>query len=172
MVTAGVLAAGACAPPKAATPPPAPATAPSAEDDPPPPPLVSLPPATVMTACVVRDGAFTQAAFEYHPATGDSTVNGRLFREVFPVTAEHARDAAWYVNHEPITFKGRRYVKYGLPRVLGSADVVPAGSYRGVAVFVETGENPDRPDIIYLVVDPRCEFQSYHGAETGGAVRG
>lgn len=124
------------------------------------------------SACVVQNGRMVVVHFDYYPATGDSTVNGRPFREVYPVTAEHAASAQWYANNEPIMFARRQWVKYGLPRVLGTSDVVPAGNYRGVTVFVEAGTDPARPEYLYVVVNPRCEFQTYTGPGKVGAVRG
>ncbi|HSU16918.1 hypothetical protein [Longimicrobium sp.] len=78
----------------------------------------------------------------------------------------------WFVNSEPVTFNGRRYVKYGLPRVLGASDVASVGSYRGVSVFAEPSADRMRPEVIYLPTSPRCEFQAYQVEVKAGAVRG
>ncbi|HEU4558942.1 MAG TPA: hypothetical protein VFS20_13875 [Longimicrobium sp.] len=169
LMAAAVLAASACAP-GAAVPPPAPPAEDRGPPSPPPPAPVAAP--VQARTCVVRGGAFTEAIFHYDPATGDSTVNSRLFREVYPIGAEHALVAPWYFNNEPITFRGRRFVKYGLPRVLGSAEAVAAGDHQGVPAFVEPGDDPVRPQVLYLLVDPRCEFQTYLGPDLEGGVRG
>lgn len=112
--------------------------------------------------CVIRGDEMALVDMDYDPATGDSTYHGQPFSEAFPVTASFARNAEWHVNNEPITYRGRRYVKYGLPRVLAPGDVVRDGDVRGVPAFVE----PPAPrigvtDVIYLPVKPTCEFQPY-----------
>ncbi|HEU4557412.1 MAG TPA: hypothetical protein VFS20_06160, partial [Longimicrobium sp.] len=67
-----------------------------------------------LLACVVQNGRMAVVKLDYNPVTGDSLLNGRVFREVYPITAEHAVSAAWYANNEPITFAGRQWFKYGL----------------------------------------------------------
>jgi hypothetical protein len=52
-------------------------------------------------------------------------------------------------------------VKYALPRILGTTDVVPISRFRGVMVFVEPGMDPRRPEVIYLPTRPGCEFHPY-----------
>ncbi|HEX9935811.1 MAG TPA: hypothetical protein VGB15_01765 [Longimicrobium sp.] len=169
MVLPGAFTAAGCggAPP---APPPPPAPEPVAPAAPAPPTALGYP--ETISACVLRNGRMEVQTVRYDIATGDSTINGRQFHEAFPVTAEHAASARWYAGHEPITFAGRRFVKYGLPRLFSPDEVVSAGTYRGVTVFVETGVDPARPEVVYLAVTPRCELQPYHGSETGGAVRG
>ena len=168
-VAAGALTASACATP-APEPPPAPPPAPT-------PGIVISPRSPVptledITACLVRNGRMEMTPAHFYPVTGDTTVNGRQFRDVYPVTAEHAASAAWYVDNEPVPFAGRRFVKYGLPRALAPTDLIPAGTFRGVALFTSAGSDPADPDVIYLPVNPWCEFQPYQGHRSSGAVRG
>jgi hypothetical protein len=68
--------------------------------------------------------------------------------------------ASWFINHSPVVFKGRKYAKYGLPRVLNSTDVVPIGKYKKVGVFAEP-KSKKTPEVIYLLVREGCEFQPY-----------
>ncbi|HEU4558940.1 MAG TPA: hypothetical protein VFS20_13865 [Longimicrobium sp.] len=170
MLAAIVLAAsGACASQRPAdtAPPPAP---PLAEAVSRPGSIPGHPHASV-TLCVVRNGRMEEVPAD--ATTGDTIVNGRPVREAFPVTAEHAAAAPWFVNNEPITFRGRRYVRYALPRTLGPADVVPVGTYQGVTVFAEPGFEDARVfEVLFLPVTPDCQFQAYQTGETGGAVRG
>ena len=84
--------------------------------------------------------------------------------------AAYAANKGWYINNEPITFNGRRYVKYGLPRVLGVTEVARAGAYEGVSVFSKGGSM--RADVIYIPVRPGCEFQPYQTDVKTGGVRG
>lgn len=170
MVLPGAFAAAGCGGAPPAPPPPPEPVAPAAPAAVAPPTALGYP--YDISACVLRNGRMELQTVRYDVATGDTTINGRQFHEAFPVTAEHAASAAWYASHEPITFAGRRFLKYGLPRLFSPGEVVPAGSYRGVTVFVETGVDPARPEVVYLAVNPRCELQPYHGSETGGAVRG
>lgn len=72
----------------------------------------------------------------------------------------HGRSRSWYVNNEPITVRGRGYVKYGLPRVLGLDEVVWFAEHDGLAVAAEAGV--PRPEVVYVLVDPAgCGFQPY-----------
>jgi hypothetical protein len=95
----------------------------------------------------------------YIESTSDTIVQGRYFADVYPVTAAFARNAEWYASNEPVTYTTHRYVKYGLPRILGPGDVVHVGDFRGVPVFAEPSVGGD--EVIYLPVQPRCEFQTY-----------
>ena len=89
-----------------------------------------------------------------------------------PPGPDYATNAMWFIDNEPITFNGRRYVKYGLPRVVGVAEVSRVGAYRGVSLFAETGAAADRPEALYVPVRPGCEFQVYLGDLKAGGVRG
>lgn len=119
----------------------------------------------MINVCVLQNGQLSNVQAQYNPATGDTT-------GVPMVTEGYAANATWYINNEPVTFNGRRYVKYGLPRVLGVTEVSSAGTYQGVPVFAETGANMQRPDVIYVPVRTGCEFQPYQVEVKAGAVRG
>jgi hypothetical protein len=155
---------------------------------PPPPPPVELPPvitppqpeqpvvAPVITTsdiqvCVLQDGNLTNTTATYNTATGDTTVNGTRFSEAFPVTGQYAANASWFINNQPITFNGTRYVKYGLPRVLGVSEVSRVGEFQGVSLFAETGMT-GRPEVVYVLVRPGCEFQPYNIETKASGVRG
>lgn len=124
-----------------------------------------------ISICVVREGQLVRIPVSYDPATGDTTVLGRRFSDLYPPDSAYAVSHRWYAEREPILYRGRRYVKYGLPRVLGESEVEPSGSVAGVVVFVEPGQRRI-PDVIYLPVRPGCEFQPYEGGNHGAAVRG
>jgi hypothetical protein len=121
--------------------------------------------------CVVENGALREVAAAYNTATGDTTVNGRAFAQAYPGTTGYAAGATWFINNEPITVMGRRYVKYGLPRVLGVNEVSRMGDYMGVPVFAEAGAT-GATEVIYLPVRPGCEFQPYQVDVKVGGVRG
>jgi hypothetical protein len=84
--------------------------------------------------------------------------------------AQYAANATWFINNEPVMFQNRRFVKYGLPRVLGVSDVTRVGEFQGVSLFAETGQT--RPDVVYVPVRPGCEFQPYQVEVKTGSVRG
>ncbi|HEX9936671.1 MAG TPA: hypothetical protein VGB15_06100 [Longimicrobium sp.] len=143
-------------PPPPVIPPPPPAVIP-----PPPPPVA--PAVQDISVCVLQNGQLTTVTAQYNPATGDTT-------GVPSVTEGYAANATWFINNEPITFNGRRYVKYGLPRVLGVTEVTSSGTFEGVPVFAEAGAAS--PDVIYIPVRTGCEFQPYQVEVKAGAVRG
>jgi hypothetical protein len=91
----------------------------------------------------------------------EQSYRGEPVAHAFPTDSTYALNAAWYRNSEPITMAEGRYVKYGLPRILGTTDVVPIATFRGVAVFAEPGTDPRRAEVIYLPTRPGCEFQPY-----------
>jgi len=66
---------------------------------------------------------------------------------------------------------GRRYVKYGLPRVLGVNEVTRTADYMGVPVFAEAGATA-ATEVLYVPVRPGCEFQPYQLDVKVGGVRG
>lgn len=170
-VLALVMLAGACArTPEPAAPLPAPEPIPPIAS--PPPPTPPPPPATEpRTVCVVRNDELSYVTASVDPATGDSTYEGRRFRDAFPADSTYAASAAWYHRNEPIAFNGRRYVSYGLPRALRPGDLVARGQFRGTTIFVATADTDPQMLIIYVPVRPTCEFQPYE-TEGGWPVRG
>lgn len=71
-----------------------------------------------------------------------------------------ARTRPWFRDNEPITVRGRDYVKYGLPRVLGLNEVEWLAEFDGRAVVTGPGETA--PEVIYVLVSPaECGFQPY-----------
>jgi hypothetical protein len=147
-------------------PPPPPAVVPP--PPPPPPPMVDN---RDIRVCVVENGALREVTGQYNTATGDTMVNGRPFSSVHPATTGYAAGATWYINNEPIMVMGRRYVRYGLPRVLGTNEVSRVADYQGVPVFAEAGAT-GTPEVLYVPVRPGCEFQPYQLEVKAGGVRG
>jgi hypothetical protein len=149
-------------PPPAVMAPPPPVVAPP---PPPPPPVVIVD--RDIRVCVVENGALREVRAMYNTQTGDTTVNG----QPIPATTGYAAGATWYINNEPITVGGRRYVRYGLPRVLGVSEVTRTADYMGVPVFAEAGAL-GTPEVLYVPVRPGCEFQPYQLEVKAGGVRG
>ncbi|HEY0026127.1 MAG TPA: hypothetical protein VGB24_24770 [Longimicrobium sp.] len=152
----------------------------------PPPPPVVMPPPPVMVepapvappppmnpmrdvqVCVVENGMLRNVTVQYNTQTGDTTMNGQRFA---PPMTGYAAGASWFINNEAVMVMGRRYVKYGLPRVLGVNEVTRVGEYQGVSVFAETGAT-GTPEVLYVPVRSGCEFQPYQTEIKAGAVRG
>jgi opacity protein-like surface antigen len=150
-------------------PPPPPAFVQPPALPPPPPPPAPMP--TTINVCVVENGALRNVQAQYSSATGDTTVAGRPFGQAYPATApSYAAGATWFIQGDQITVGGRRFVKFGLPRVVGVNELARSGEYQGVPVFAETGMA--RPDVVYVAVRPGCEFQPYQTEAKAGGVRG
>jgi hypothetical protein len=154
-------------------PPPPPVIAPPPPVTPPPPP----PPAErEITVCVIVDGQIQNVTATFRPDAGDTLVmvDGvrRPFREVHPVTQpNYAAGAAWFVGAEPVTFQNRRYVRFGLPRVITAAELRRTGDHMGVPIFTAT-DAATPPEVIYVPVRTGCEFQAYQVEEVVRRVRG
>jgi hypothetical protein len=155
-------------PPPLVPPPPPPPPPVAPPPPPPPPPVVTV--NRDVRVCVVENGALREIPVQYNTQTGDTTVNGRRFSEVYPSTG-YAAGVTWFINNEPITVNGRRYVKYGLPRVLGVNEVARTADFQGVPVFAEAGAT-GATEVLYVPVRPGCEFQPYQLDVKVGGVRG
>ncbi|MGE0158633.1 MAG: PPC domain-containing protein [Gemmatimonadales bacterium] len=121
---------------------------------------------TTIRVCVVQGTELREIEAQYNALTGDTTVAGRLFREVHPLGPDYAAGTTWYVDNDPIEIDGTPFVKYGLPRVLGVADLMSYVQHEGVVVFAETG-TVGAPEVVYVPVRTGCEFQPYV-VDTGG----
>lgn len=116
--------------------------------------------------CVIEKGVLKIVEVDYNPANGERTisVNGvtKKFYDVYPQEGkEYASKAGWYINNEEVPYKTGKFVKYGLPRVLGSSEVVPTGEYGGVGIYTEAGVPENEAEVIYIPVRSGCEFQPY-----------
>lgn len=137
---------------------PAPASAPAPAPPPAPRPVGDL---AYIHVCIVQDGELRLVRGLYHPATRDTTVDGRPFSAVYPDTAGYAAAAEWYIENALITLGEHRYIKYGTVRVVGSRELSRVGEYGGVPLFVHQDETTRPPEVIHVPVRPGCEFQTY-----------
>ncbi|MDP9349117.1 MAG: hypothetical protein M3P24_08255 [Gemmatimonadota bacterium] len=153
--------------------PPAPVAPPEAPTPPTPIPEAVPLPGQEIRVCVVQGGALAEVDATYNPSSGDTTVaGGRPFSEAYPATApDYAAGAAWFINNEPVTFNGQRYVRFGLPRVIGTTEVTRIGEFQGTGIYAEAGAT-GTSDVIYIPVRPGCEFQPYQKQAEIGKVRG
>lgn len=123
-----------------------------------------------LQVCVVQNGTLTQVTAMYDTRTGDTTFIHQGTAVGYPSAAEYASGVSWYINNEVIAVNGRRYVKYGLPRVLGLNEITRTGVFQDVAVFAEAGAS-GVAEVVYVPVRPGCEFQPYQLQVKVGGVR-
>ena len=135
---------------------PVPAPAPQPAID---PPSTDLDVGEGIRVCVIRDGQLTEVRAHYHSGTGDTLYEGLPFSHAFPLTGEYAGVAGWYVNNEPITFRGVRWIRYA-PRTIRIGDLTRVGEYDGVGVYLEAGETV-AVDYVYLPLRPGCVFEAF-----------
>jgi hypothetical protein len=167
------IAASACTPAPAAEPRPEPEPPSRVAGDSADRPRVRLPGIDYIPLCVLQNGNVREVRARYDTQTGDTTVDGRPFGEVFPPdTPGYAASASWMILNEPIPFRGYRYIKYGRPRVFLPREVEPAGEYQGTPLFTEAGTGDRLPALLLVPVRPGCEFQTYQTSFEGNAVRG
>jgi len=112
--------------------------------------------------CIVQNGRLREVPVVFNPATGDTlTEDGLPFSSLAPLTGEYASVAWWYVKGDPITFRGRSFVRYDRPRVLGINEITKVGEYRGVGMYADAGDTVSVPRYLYLPTRLGCEFQPY-----------
>jgi hypothetical protein len=122
--------------------------------------------------CVVRSGSLADVEAEVNLQTGDTLVGGRPFREAYPAEAPaYSSSVTWAILYEPITLRGRRYIRYGRPREIPMDLLETVGEYEGTPLFRKAGES-GVPDVLYVPFSPGCIFQPYENTTHGGAVRG
>ncbi|HEX2081719.1 MAG TPA: hypothetical protein VHG08_28705 [Longimicrobium sp.] len=159
LIAALCAACGPNAPPEA--PQAAPAPAPAARRHPPPP----AEDCRCITICFVRNGQLREVPARYNLRIGElQTVDSLPITTLAPLTGEYASVAGWYVNREPIRFRGRPYARYGFPRVLAIPEITKVGEYRGVGVYAEAADTASAARVVYLPTRPGCEFQPYTAA--------
>ncbi len=131
------------------------------------PPVVATPPGLELSrnmACGYRPGSGQLTALRTY-RNADMTRSDYVQHEGRAVTWAslgfvEARWRPWYTDNEPITFRGRQYRKYGLPRLLSPSEVRVGGEYDGLAVLVDPMS--DQHEVVYLLVTGQeCEFQPY-----------
>lgn len=82
----------------------------------------------------------------------------------------YAGTQRWFANDEPITFGGRRWVKFGMSRALTQSETERVGQFRGVSVFRSTADSAAQ--VIYVAVRAGCDFQPYRREVEVHGVRG
>jgi hypothetical protein len=112
--------------------------------------------------CILHGGKLIDVRVELQP-TGDTTVGGRPFAEVYADTGQYAATREWYVNNEPIDYDPRNvcYMKFGLPRHVARESLVRLGEWRGAPVFRERPDDLGLPGVVWVPVYPGCSFQPY-----------
>jgi hypothetical protein len=82
----------------------------------------------------------------------------------------YAGTQRWFVSDEPITFGGRRWVKFGMSRALTQSEAERVGEFRGVSVFRSAADRDAQ--VIYVAVRAGCDFQPYRREAEVRGVRG
>ena len=124
-------------------------------------------PADTMTgglcAYDAASGALTGADL-YISYQGDKAwrIDGDRLTPIDPAKYVGARGKPFFINAEPVTLKGKTYIKYGLPRVLSASDLeTKAYDLKdGAPFFLERGNKA--AEVVYLLASGvNCEFQPY-----------
>lgn len=87
---------------------------------------------------------------------GGDVVRDTVLR--LPPTPVYAAAATWYVNNQPITFEGFRYIKLGMPRPLGDSLLARIGRFGLVGVYA--AKTDAYAEVLYIPVAPG-EYQPY-----------
>ena len=151
-------------------------------------PSLMAPPVGAQTVrlCAAVDGKLRDFTGWIDPATGDTMVSGRRFRDVFP--AEYAGTQGWFAKQAPLPFSHlQRYRPYGLPRSLSPEDLRSPGAelahrVDGIEMFATLPRHAEREraqktremyqeEILYLPVHAGCVFQPYQDPRDYGFVR-
>jgi hypothetical protein len=107
---------------------------------------------TTKTTLVVG-GKWVMSSYDYDSNTGEYyfVVKGKpvLFDDYFKKNKDYINNTIW-VDMLTITYKGKEYSRYGLPRILGFDDVKPVGTYKGILVMAEPGTKAATPEVIYI----------------------
>jgi hypothetical protein len=119
-----------------------------------------------------EDGAWVvaaigSAAYESLPMPGaDIRTAVRDTAPGLPPAWGYAEHAEWFVNSEPFSFEGRRYLKFAVPRMLPRDRLTRIATLRGVPIYAEAGSH-GTPEILHVPVSPAGEFESYRGERIG-----
>lgn len=143
--------------------------------------------AQTVRLCAAVEGRLRDFTGWVDPATGDTLIDGRRFRDRFP--AEYAGTQGWFEKRETLPYPHlRRYRPYGIPRSLSPQDLRAPGlelAHRldGVEMFATLPRHADRErarktgdmwqnEILYVPVHAGCVFQPYEDPADFGSVRG
>lgn len=151
-------------------------------------PSFTAPPVGARTVrlCGAVEGKLRDFTGWIDPATGDTLVSGRRFRDVFP--AKYAGGRPWFERRETLSGHLVRYRPYGLPRTLAPGDLKQPGlelahTLDGIEIFATLPRHADRdrarrtgglwsPEMLYVPVHAGCVFQVYEDPSDIGEVRG
>ena len=115
-----------------------------------------------LRVCVLEGDSLREVAATTDTATGDTLVaGGRRLLEAYPPEKGYAEGATWYIATSPLVVGGRRYDKFGMPRVIAPGLLAPGGRHQGVPLFVDARTVGTVPPIYYVPVRRGCLFQPY-----------
>ena len=107
---------------------------------------------TMETPLVVK-GKWIKSSYDYDSKTGDYYFvdNGERvdFDKYFAKSKDYLKNTIW-IDLTTITYAGKSYEKYALPRVLRLDDVLPVGKYKDLLVMAEPNDKSAAPDVIWI----------------------
>lgn len=107
---------------------------------------------TVETPLVVK-GKWVKSSYDYDTEAGEYyfVEDGKrvLFDDHFAKSKDYLNNTIW-VDMKTITYSGKAYEKYALPRLLGLDDVTPIGKYKDLLVMAGKDEKKTTPDFIWI----------------------
>ncbi len=109
--------------------------------------------------CLLRNGELTRVEARVDAATGDTTVDGRPFADAAQTGGGYAAGEPWFVRDEPVTVGGRRYLRFGLPRIVEPEGLRAVGTFRRVPVLVSAEDAA--AEVVYLPLRGGCVVQPY-----------
>lgn len=107
---------------------------------------------TTKSALVVN-GKWIMSSYDYDTGSGEYyfVVKGKpvVFDDYFKKSKDYISNSI-YAQMITITYKGKKYERYGLPRILNFEDVKAVGKYNGMLVMAEPGIKAANPEVIYI----------------------
>ena len=80
--------------------------------------------------------------------------------KLVPTGLVSAEKLDWYLGDKPVVFSKKKYIKYGMPQIMGIDDLQYWQTKDSVPVMIKAGGNSR--DIIYVQSSTTlCEFQPY-----------
>ncbi|HEX2209906.1 MAG TPA: hypothetical protein VHG93_19685 [Longimicrobium sp.] len=120
-------------------------------------------PVQEISLCIIEDGELKTVTAVVDTSRGDTLVDGRRWREVYPANhPPYALGASW-LGREFIDLDGRAYAPYGAPDVIEPHLLMRVGEFRNVPIFAERGIGEEVPSAIFVPTQPGCVFQPYVG---------
>ena len=116
--------------------------------------------------CLIEKGVLKEIDVEqtqdnHITAVINGTTQG-FWKNSPPDILGYAAAQPWYINNEPVTFKGFNFSKYGNVKSISMAELKKAGEYKSVGIYLEAGKSAiDSSTVLYIPVRIGCQWQPY-----------